>query len=163
MQATAGAVGQRKRRWTGSLALGLLCTAFLTAGACRSASAADPLGPTGQATRADPGGSIRDFHLTAVSAVIELGPGVKVHAWTYNGTVPGPAIRATVGDLVRVRLTNRLSEGTSINWHGLRVPNGEDGVAGVTQDPCAVNPGPSTQIGPVGLLSRQDRADLKGR
>jgi len=135
MQATAGAEGQRKRRWTGSLALGLLCTGFLTPGACRSASAPDPLGPTGQATQADPGGSIRDFHLTAVPALIELGPGVKVHAWTYNGTVPGPAIRARVGDLVRVRLTNRLSEGTSINWHGLRVPNGEDGVAGVTQDP----------------------------
>jgi FtsP/CotA-like multicopper oxidase with cupredoxin domain len=126
---------QRRRRWTGSLALGLLCIGFLTAGACRSAAAPHPLGPTGQATQPAPGGSIREFDLTAVSALIELGPGVKVHAWTYNGTVPGPTIRATVGDLVRVRLTNRLSEGTTINWHGLSVPNGEDGVAGVTQDP----------------------------
>ena len=127
--------GQRKRRWTGSLALSLLCTGFLTAGTCQSAAAPDPLGPTGQSTQPAPGGSIREFDLTAVAAVIELGPGVKVHAWTYNGTVPGPTIRVTVGDLVRVRLTNRLSEGTTINWHGLRVPNGEDGVAGVTQDP----------------------------
>jgi len=121
-------------RWAGSLLLGLLCLGIQSAAACASPDR-NPLGPTGQATQPAPGGSIREFDLSAVPAVIQLGPGVKVHAWTYNGTIPGPQIRVTVGDLVRVRLTDRLPEGTTIDWQGLKVPNGEDGVAGVTQDP----------------------------
>ncbi|WP_235539019.1 multicopper oxidase family protein [Nocardioides sp. Soil796] len=60
--------------------------------------------------------------------------------YTVNGTSPGPTIRATVGDLVQVRLVNEnIGDGTTLHWHGVDVPNAMDGVAGVTQD--AVMPG----------------------
>lgn len=61
--------------------------------------------------------------------------------WTYNGLTPGPEIRIRQGDRVRVRLINRLDEPTSIHWHGIRIDNAMDGVAGLTQDP--VPPGGS--------------------
>ena len=60
--------------------------------------------------------------------------------YTVNGTSPGPELRATVGDLVEVTLVNdNVTEGTTLHWHGVDVPNAADGVAGVTQD--AVVPG----------------------
>ena len=61
--------------------------------------------------------------------------------WTYDGAVPGPELRVNQGDRVRVTLVNHLPAATSIHWHGLRLPNAEDGVAGVTQH--AVPPGAS--------------------
>ena len=61
--------------------------------------------------------------------------------WTYNGLTPGPEIRVTKGEQVRVRLTNNLEEATSIHWHGIRIDNAMDGVAGLTQEP--VPPGES--------------------
>jgi len=61
--------------------------------------------------------------------------------WLYNGTTPGPEIRATKGDTLRVRFTNELDEPTSIHWHGIRIDNAMDGVPGLTQD--AVKPGES--------------------
>lgn len=64
-------------------------------------------------------------------------PEVKV--WSYNGEVPGPAIRVRQGERLRVTLENGLREDTTIHWHGVRVPNAMDGVAGLTQDP--VRPG----------------------
>jgi FtsP/CotA-like multicopper oxidase with cupredoxin domain len=61
-------------------------------------------------------------------------------AFTVNGQSPGPLLKATVGDLVEVHLTNdNVTEGVTLHWHGVDVPNAEDGVAGVTQD--AVLPG----------------------
>lgn len=61
--------------------------------------------------------------------------GRSIDAVAFNGTIPGPAIRATVGDLVEVRACNRGdADGLSVHWHGYDVPNAEDGVAGVTQD-----------------------------
>jgi FtsP/CotA-like multicopper oxidase with cupredoxin domain len=60
-------------------------------------------------------------------------------AWAYNGTVPGPELRVAQGDRVRVTLVNHLPTSTSIHWHGLIIPDAEDGVAGITQD--AVAPG----------------------
>ncbi|MBK8050265.1 MAG: multicopper oxidase domain-containing protein [Anaerolineales bacterium] len=62
-------------------------------------------------------------------------------AWTYNGSVPGPMIRVTEGDKVRVVLKNELPEPTTIHWHGVTVPNSMDGVPGMTQE--AVKPGES--------------------
>jgi len=60
--------------------------------------------------------------------------------WTFDGTVPGPQLRFRVGELVQVTLVNRdVPAGVTLHWHGLDVPNAEDGVAGVTQD--AVEPG----------------------
>ncbi len=61
--------------------------------------------------------------------------------WTYNGTVPGPELRVTQGARVQVTLVNQLPDATTLHWHGLRLPNAADGVAGLTQD--AVQPGQS--------------------
>jgi FtsP/CotA-like multicopper oxidase with cupredoxin domain len=78
--------------------------------------------------------------LTARSQAIEISPGRTIDGYTLNGRSPGPAITATVGQLVEVRLTNEdVADGMTLHWHGVDVPNAEDGVAGVTQD--AVGPG----------------------
>lgn len=90
--------------------------------------------PSGQAQLPEPGGSVRSFVLTAAPATLELKAGLQVPVWAYNGTVPGPELRVKVGDLVRIEFTNNLPAGTTIHWHGLAAPNGQDGVAGVTQD-----------------------------
>lgn len=63
----------------------------------------------------------------------------RVAAWAYNGMVPGPVIRVRNGERVRIRFTNRLPEKTTVHWHGIGVPNSEDGVPGVTQK--AIQPG----------------------
>ena len=59
--------------------------------------------------------------------------------WSYNGAVPGSEIRVRQGDRIRVLAENRLQEGTTIHWHGIRTPNAMDGVAFLTQDPIPVN------------------------
>lgn len=74
----------------------------------------------------------RDVVLTASATQWDTGSGRTVTAWTYNGTVPGPEIRVAAGDTVRVTLINRLPEATTIHWHGIPVPNGMDGVPGVS-------------------------------
>ena len=84
-----------------------------------------------------PTGQTKQFALTVKETSWELVPGVTTTAVTFNGTVPGPTIRVTEGDTVEVAVTNALDEPTSIHWHGIHVPNSQDGVAGVTQDPIA--------------------------
>ncbi len=84
---------------------------------------------------------VKVFELTAEPILWPILPNVTVTAWTYNGTVPGPMIRVTEGDRVRIVLKNALPEATTIHWHGIEVPNAMDGVPGVTQD--AVEPGQS--------------------
>ena len=74
------------------------------------------------------------FRLTAEIFEWELEPGNFVEAWGYNGQVPGPEIRVDVGDNVRVVVENELPMGTDVHWHGVRVPNDQDGVAPLTQD-----------------------------
>jgi len=89
-----------------------------------------------------PPSGIPDVKLTLVAqqASVRLASGKVVEAWTFNGRVPGPPIRARRGDLVEVTLVNRdIDDGVTAHWHGVDVPNAEDGVAGVTQD--AVRPG----------------------
>lgn len=90
--------------------------------------------PSGEAQQPALGGGVRDFTLTAAPATLELKPGLTTSVWAYNATVPGPELRAQTGDLIRVRFGNRLPVPTTIHWHGVPVPNGQDGVAGVTQD-----------------------------
>lgn len=65
----------------------------------------------------------------------------RVSAWAYNGIVPGPQIRVRNGERVRIRFTNRLPDATTVHWHGIDVPNSQDGVPGVTQR--AIAPGAS--------------------
>lgn len=107
---------------------------FSSSGGRTSGRAAPATLPSEQAQQPAPGGSVRSFQLSAGPATLELRPGLQVLVWAYNGSVPGPELRVKVGDLVRVQFTNNLPAGTTIHWHGLVVPNGQDGVAGVTQD-----------------------------
>ena len=75
----------------------------------------------------------KEFHLVAEPVVRQIAPGMDAHLWGYNGQSPGPTIEVVEGDKVRIFVTNKLPEHTSIHWHGQRLPNGMDGVGGVTQ------------------------------
>jgi FtsP/CotA-like multicopper oxidase with cupredoxin domain len=80
------------------------------------------------------------FELVARSADVRLSSGRTIKALTFNGTSPGPELRVRQGDLVEIELANAdVEQGVTIHWHGVDVPNAEDGVAGVTQN--AVLPG----------------------
>jgi FtsP/CotA-like multicopper oxidase with cupredoxin domain len=82
---------------------------------------------------------VKEFHLVAEAVTREMAPGMKAHLWGYNGQSPGPTIEVVEGDRVRMFVTNRLPEPTSIHWHGQRLPNGMDGVSGLTQP--SIKPG----------------------
>ena len=75
----------------------------------------------------------KEFHLVAEPVVREMAPGFLVNMWGYNGQSPGPTIEVVEGDRVRIFVTNRLPEHTTIHWHGQRLPNGMDGVGGLNQ------------------------------
>jgi FtsP/CotA-like multicopper oxidase with cupredoxin domain len=81
----------------------------------------------------NPDPDVIEFDLEARVADLEFIAGKSTPAWTYNGTVPGPLLRAQLGQTVIVHFKNSLPEGSSIHWHGLRVSNDVDGVPGVTQ------------------------------
>lgn len=72
-------------------------------------------------------------HLIAESVQHEFAPGLSAECWGYNGGTPGPTIEAVEGDRLRIYVTNRLPEPTTVHWHGLVLPNGMDGVAGLNQ------------------------------
>lgn len=78
---------------------------------------------------------VKVFHLVAEPVKQEFSPGLVVNAWGYNGSTPGPTIEAFEGDRVKILVSNRLPEETTIHWHGLLVPNEMDGVTGLTQAP----------------------------
>jgi FtsP/CotA-like multicopper oxidase with cupredoxin domain len=84
-------------------------------------------------------GGVREFELTGAATDWEVTPGRTVKAMAYNGQVPGPIIRATEGERVRVKFTNKLNETTGVHWHGIKVPNAMDGVPFITQPP--IQPG----------------------
>lgn len=75
---------------------------------------------------------VKVFELTTEVVQWEVEPGVFREAWAYNGQVPGPEIRVTEGDRVRVHVTNNLPESTTVHWHGQQVVNDQDGVSFVT-------------------------------
>ena len=76
---------------------------------------------------------VKEFHLVAEPVVREMAPGFKVNMWGYNGQSPGPTIEVVEGDRVRIFVTNKLPEHTTVHWHGQRLPAGMDGVGGLTQ------------------------------
>ncbi len=76
---------------------------------------------------------VKEFHLVAEQVSREISPGMVAHLWGYNGQSPGPTIEAVEGDRVRIFVTNRLKEHTTVHWHGMILPNGMDGVTGLTQ------------------------------
>ena len=82
---------------------------------------------------------VKVFELTTMAVQWPILDGVTVTAYTYNGTVPGPMIRVTEGDQVKIIVKNELDVPTTVHWHGVEVPNAMDGVPGVTQDP--IQPG----------------------
>jgi len=84
-------------------------------------------------------GGVKEFHLVAEEIEHEFAPGSRAKCWGYNGTTPGPTIEAVEGDRVRLLVTNRLGEPTSVHWHGIDLPAGYDGVAGLNQP--AIKPG----------------------
>lgn len=74
-------------------------------------------------------------HLVAAPFLNEFAPGLKAEVWGYNGLTPGPTIEAVEGDRVRIYVTNRIPEPTTVHWHGFLLPNGMDGVSGLNQAP----------------------------
>lgn len=76
---------------------------------------------------------VKEFHLVAEPVLREFAPGMTAHLWGYNGQSPGPTIEVVEGDRVRIYVTNKLPEHTAVHWHGQRLPNGMDGVGGITQ------------------------------
>ena len=84
-------------------------------------------------------GVVREFEVRAAPTRLPLFGREDVEVWAYNGQVPGPTLRVSLGETLRVRFRNDLPQPTTIHWHGVRVPNAMDGVPGVTQP--AVPPG----------------------
>ena len=78
---------------------------------------------------------VKEFHLVAEPVVREMSPGFNANLWGYNGQSPGPTLEVVEGDRVRIFVTNRLPEHHAVHWHGQRLPNGMDGVSGLTQPP----------------------------
>jgi FtsP/CotA-like multicopper oxidase with cupredoxin domain len=78
---------------------------------------------------------VKVFHLIAEPVKHHFADGLAADCWGYNGSTPGPTIEAVEGERVRIYATNRLPAPTTVHWHGLRIPNGMDGVNGLTQVP----------------------------
>ena len=78
-------------------------------------------------------GGVKEFQLTMDETSVEVSPGVVKPAYAFNGTVPGPTIRVNEGDRVRIVVDNQLPFATSTHWHGMILPNDQDGVGGITQ------------------------------
>lgn len=86
----------------------------------------------------------KEFDLTASAFTWQLYNTARMTVWGYNQQVPGPLIRLQVGDKVRFVVKNELPQETTVHWHGLAVPNSEDGVPDITQKP--IPPGAATPM-----------------
>ncbi len=122
-------------------------------GATARAERADGHAPSSAASSNEPGGyrpvvvpngatlpwklvdGVKIGHLVAEPITHEIAPGLVIDAWGYNGRTPGPVIEAVEGDHLRIYVTNRLPEPTTVHWHGILLSCGMDGVAGLTQKP----------------------------
>ena len=92
-----------------------------------------------EAADVNPDPNIVEITLEARISSLEIAPGVRTDAWTYNGGLPGPLIRARRGDRLIVHFSNSLPQATTVHWHGVQVPIEMDGVPGASQPP--VEPG----------------------
>jgi manganese oxidase len=86
-------------------------------------------------------GAVKVFELRCQKVQWEVAPGEFKEAWTYNGQLPGPEMRVTQGDTVRIIVKNELDESTAVHFHGIKMPNKMDGVPFITQPP--IRPGES--------------------
>ncbi|HYO86595.1 MAG TPA: multicopper oxidase family protein [Dermatophilaceae bacterium] len=120
--------------------LGLATTATLAACTGASNGSGMPSRSFGTPAPITPraGQRLVEKRLTAKPVTLDLG-GPSVPTWAYGDTAPGPLVRATAGDFLRLTLDNQLPADTTIHWHGIRARNAADGVPGLTQDP--VKPG----------------------
>jgi len=84
-------------------------------------------------------GDVKVFELTCTEMDWDTGGGIMVAALAYNAMVPGPEIRVTEGDTVRINVTNQMTQSTSVHFHGVMLPNNMDGVPFITQPP--IRPG----------------------
>ncbi len=118
----------------------LLLAAFVSSstGVAQRSASLQPAGwdsdfklPDPQDLNSDP--HILEINLQARVAQVEVEPGRKIEAWTYDGGLPGPLIRLQVGDRLIVHFTNNLPAATTVHWHGIRVPIAMDGVPGISQ------------------------------
>ena len=129
----------RRTLLIGTASVGLLTAGGLTAVNAMTGSDG-PVGPNSdavrrsEANRRTAGQRVVAADLTARRATVSLG-GLVVPTWVYGDSVPGPLLRATAGDLLRVNVTNALPAETSIHWHGIALRNDMDGVPGITQSP----------------------------
>ncbi len=78
-----------------------------------------------------------EVNLTAAPGTAQVAPGVSVNAWLYNGSLPGPTLRVTEGQTLRVRFQNNLPESTAIHWHGQPIQLGMDGVPDISRPATA--------------------------
>lgn len=124
------------------LAVPLAAAALVVSGPATATAAPGPsLAPAGwdagialrEAVDTNPDPNIVEIKLEAKVAEVEVAPGLKVRAWTYDGGLPGPLIRTKVGDRLIVHFTNNLPDTTTVHWHGIRVPIEMDGVPGISQ------------------------------
>jgi FtsP/CotA-like multicopper oxidase with cupredoxin domain len=80
-------------------------------------------------------GGVKVGHLVVAPFDHEFAPGLRARCWGYNRSTPGPLIEAAEGDRLRLFVTNHLPEPTTVHWHGMIIPNGMDGVSGLSQRP----------------------------
>lgn len=105
------------------------------------AASATAIGSYGSWLAAAPhDGKTKDFTLRCANGKIQIVPDEygQTPVWCYNGIVPGPEIRVTQGERVRIAVDNALSEDTTLHCHGIRLPNAMDGVPYLTQKPIGV-------------------------
>ncbi|MFW0796967.1 multicopper oxidase family protein [Gordonia sp. CPCC 205515] len=120
----------------GLVGAGVLASCGFTSGGSSTRSAATSFGVPSPVDAA-PGRRVVEASLSAQEMTVDLGSGITARTWAYGDLVPGKVLRATAGDVIRARVTNRLPADTTIHWHGVHLRNSADGVPGVTQDPIA--------------------------
>ncbi|WP_233208383.1 multicopper oxidase family protein [Pollutimonas subterranea] len=98
-------------------------------------AAQDAQGDTALEPRIENG--VKVFDLEASVVRWNILPDVQVEGYAFNRQIPGPRLRVTEGDRVRINVTNKLPESTTVHWHGLILPNEMDGPANITQKPIA--------------------------
>ena len=136
MQVTSTPFPALSRRQVLVGGLGVLGAAVLAgcSGRAGSPSASSSSFGAAPALVPKPGQNVVSATLVPQATVLDIG-GTTVNTWAYGDTAPGPLIRATAGDLLRVTVDNQLPVDTSVHWHGIRLRNAADGVPAVTQNP----------------------------
>ncbi|HEV2402106.1 MAG TPA: multicopper oxidase family protein, partial [Candidatus Sulfotelmatobacter sp.] len=113
---------------------------ILALGGCRSPQSEKSAAQTPYRRRVtEQTGPTHDLRLVAQVSEVQVAPRHAYRTWVYDGKFPGAEIRVKEGDRLRIVVDNELPEGTTVHWHGVRVPNPMDGVPGLTQQP--IKPG----------------------